>query len=294
MGQLEKSEERAWKVSRVCLENQLITILLGTNLFPVYSIQRVGLRSSRTTIRIYIGFYEWLRCEWAVNVHPCISWVKIYLKWDACLAEAQIPLSVPFLFRVNLTAKLAWLAEATIRLMQRRYPMTIKEIQIILLGNYSRMRCELEASLQRCCARGSPWPGSPCPAPWRQAPATLHMLKAQKQGAPPCQSSGSLVGLVWRNPSAEAAGTLLVLDFLSCAPLVNFLARPGRSLLGKVCPHLDEGGGHEAVLRVEWVVHRPERVPEEVQLIADCWSWLKHKYKDYPQRNKNQNHPGFW
>ena len=44
------------------------------------------------------------------------------------------------------------------------------------------------------------------------------------------------------------------------------------SLLGKVGPHLDEGGGHEAVLRVEWVVHRPERVPEEVQLIADCGS----------------------
>ena len=94
------------------------------------------------------------------------------------------------------------------------------------MGNYSRMRCELEASLQQCCARGWPWPGSPCPAPWRQAPATLHMLKAQKQGAPPCQSSGSLVGLVWWNPSAEAAGTLLVLDSLSCAPLVNFLIRP--------------------------------------------------------------------
>ena len=67
-----------------------------------------------------------------------------------------------------------------------------------------------------------------------------------------------------------AEGTLLVLDFLSCAAMVNFFARSGRSLLGKVCPHLDEGGGHEAVLRVEWVVHRPERVPEEVQLIADC------------------------
>ena len=44
-----------------------------------------------------------------------------------------------------------------------------------------------------------------------------------------------------------------------------------RALLGKVCPHLEEGGGHDAVLRVERVVHRPERVPQEVQLVADCW-----------------------
>ena len=118
--------------SQQCVLENLhqLTILLGTN--PVYSIQGVSLRSSRATIRIYIGFNEWLRCEWAVNVHPCISWVKIYLKGDACLAEAQ--LSVPFLFRVNLTAKLARLAEATIRLLQGRYPMTITEIQIAKLS----------------------------------------------------------------------------------------------------------------------------------------------------------------
>ena len=44
---------------------------------------------------------------------------------------------------------------------------------------------------------------------------------------------------------------------------------------GKVGPHLDKGGGHQAVLGVEWVVFRPERVPQEVQLIAICGeNWL--------------------
>ena len=47
------------------------------------------------------------------------------------------------------------------------------------------------------------------------------------------------------------------------------------SMPGKVGPHLDKGGGHQAVLGVEWVVLRPERVPQEVQLIAICGeNWL--------------------
>ena len=134
-------------------------------------------------------------------------------KWDDILHfwPRPKPLSLTVMWISQPSCKLA-----TISLIQGRSPMIITEIQIqfILLGNYSRMRYELEASLQRCRAKGSSWSCSPSPAPWRQGPATF--FKAETQGAPPYRSSSSLVGLVWRNPTAEAGGTLLVLDFLSC------------------------------------------------------------------------------
>ena len=166
------------------------------------------------------------------------------------------------------------------------------QIQIILLGNYSRMRCELEASLQWCRARGSPWPRSPSPAPWRQTPATLHMFKAQKQGAPPYQSSSSLVGLVWRNPSAEVEGTLLVLDFLSCPHVVNFLAQPaiptwqslstsGRGWRTWRCP---QGWAGSPPTRKDsrgstthrWLLKFIKTGITQIQRL------ISHKYKDYP------------
>ena len=63
-------------------------------------------------------------------------------------------------------------------------------------------------------------------------------VRLEKIG-PPYQSSSSLVGLVWLNPSAQAGGSLLVLGSLSCALMVN-LQFIHQFLLGKVGPHLDK------------------------------------------------------
>ena len=83
-------------------------------------------------------------------------------------------------------------------------------------------------------------------------------------------SSSILVGLVELSPKIQA--NLLALDSQFCFFLLikSDFFYSIFSLPGKVGPHLDKGGGHQAVLGVEWVVLRPERVPQEVQLIAIC------------------------
>ena len=81
-------------------------------------------------------------------------------------------------------------------------------------------------------------------------------------------SSSILVGLV--EPSPKIQANLLALDSQFCFFLLtkSDFSHSIFSMPGKVGPHLDKGGGHPAVLGVEWVVLRPERVPQEVKLIA--------------------------
>ena len=105
-------------------------------------------------------------------------------------------------------------------------------------------------------------------------------------------SSSILVGLVELSPKIQA--NLLALDSQFCFLLLtkSDFSHSIFSMPGKVGPHLDKGGGHQAVLGVEWVVLRPERVPQEVQLIAICGeNWLFNNTLEITKKFYIKNKP---